>query len=667
MRLLLIVLLLSGATLKAQQLLPQPQQVNLTNGIFKINPQTKFRLKNNAPKLKAYTERFIQRLQFKSETFFTTSTLQDTANQHEILITAETIVDTLNINTNESYELVITENQIQLKAQTNIGAYRGLETLLQMVSFTTKNGAYFKTGTIKDEPRFKWRGLLIDVCRHWIPASVIKRNIDAMAAVKLNVLHLHLTEDQGFRIESKKFPKLHQQGSNGKYFTQHEIKNIVEYANARGIRVVPELDIPGHVTSWLVGHPELAAVNKNYKTETGFGVFNPSLNPAEESTYNFLDTLLTEISNLFPDEYFHIGGDENNGKHWDTNKKIQRFKLKNELNSNEELQAYFNGRVLNILQRNQKKMIGWDEILTPQLPKSIAIQSWRGKQSMITAAQQGYPSILSNGFYLDKVYPLEQYYANNPLPDNIPLSEKEKTLILGGEATMWSELVDESNIESRIWPSCLAIAERLWSSEEDCNVKELYKKVPKISAGLQEFGLQHLNFQKAKLALISKNTNINPALPFIQALEPVKGYKRHQLLKGTPKYNTQAPFNRLADALYTESFTARSFNQLMLKNCSAEGLCKKQKEIKQHLASWLKASENFQKITATSKTLQEVQQLAYKVQELCELSWRKVNSPSELSETENDRAIQLIKEIEALKITVQFAPIQGIKVIFPKD
>lgn len=667
MRLFIIAITLLSFNTNAQYLLPQPKSVVQGNGKFKITEQTKVRIKGNSKNLEEYSQRFLQRLQFKSEIDFETTSLQDTASLNEILITIKSDVDTISIQTNESYKLTISQNKITLQAITNIGAYHGLETLLQLIQRNRTDGAFFKETTINDEPRFPWRGLLIDVCRHWVPVHIIKRNLDAMAAVKMNVLHLHLTEDQGFRIESKKFPKLHLLGSNGNFYTQSEIKSIVTYAHARGIRVIPEFDIPGHTTSWLVGHPELASIKKEYKIETGFGVFNPSLNPAEESTYDFLDTLITEMCELFPDAYFHIGGDENNGKDWDNNKKIQKFKLKNELNSNTELQAYFNKRIASILKRNNKQMIGWDEILNPNLPKSIVIQSWRGKKSMISAAQKGFPSILSNGYYLDKVESMKTYYLNDPLPANTNLTDQEQKLILGGEATMWSELVDASNIESRIWPSSLAIAERLWSQQKNCDLKSLYLKAPMISSGLQEFGLQHLSFQKSKLALISKGAELSKALPFLNALEPLKGYKRHQVLKGTPKYKTTAPLNRLADACLVESFTAYKFNQLINQHCLANGKCKNNKEIKHWLASWLKASESFLKISNQAQTFQEIEGLALNVQELCELAWRKVNSPSEISESENDRAIALIEIIEGLKLEIQFAPIKGIKKIFPQD
>ena len=195
---------------------------------------------------------------------------------------------------------------------------------------------------IQDQPRFPWRGLMIDIARHYQPPEVLKRNLDAMAAVKLNVFHWHLTEDQGFRVESKKFPKLHTMGSDGFFYTQDQVREIIAYAAERGIRVIPEFDIPGHATSWLVGHPELGSAPGPYKIERGAGIFEPALDPTRDQTYKFLDGFLGEMAALFPDAYMHIGGDENEGKQWDRNPQIQAFMKAKGIKDNHALQAYFN-------------------------------------------------------------------------------------------------------------------------------------------------------------------------------------------------------------------------------------------------------------------------------------------------------------------------------------
>jgi hexosaminidase len=199
--------------------------------------------------------------------------------------------------------------------------------------------------SIQDRPRFRWRGLLIDSARHFQPLDVIRRNLDAMAAVKLNVLHWHLSDNQGFRIESKRYPKLHGLGSDGHYYTQDEVRGVIAYAQARGIRVVPEFDMPGHGTSWLVGHPELGSAPGPYAIERKPGVMDPTLDPTREEVYRFLDRFLGEMAALFPDAYLHIGGDENEGKHWAANPRIQAFMQRaHGLQDKHALQAYFNRR-----------------------------------------------------------------------------------------------------------------------------------------------------------------------------------------------------------------------------------------------------------------------------------------------------------------------------------
>ena len=663
MKYAIIVFLFISSFSNGQHFLPQPKEVNFYEGQFFITSNIKVRVANPSLNLNNYAKRFIRRLQYNSGINLLHHDIQDTISSYEIVIKTNSSLENIQIESNESYDIKVTSNKVYISAENNIGAYRGMETLLQLIT-TSKKSSFFKNCHIIDEPRFRWRGLLIDVCRHWIPPHIVKRNIDAMAAVKMNTLHLHLTDDQGFRIESKKFPKLHELGNDGNYYTQEEIKDIIHYANERGIRIVPEFDVPGHITSWLVGYPKLGSANQEYALTSNYGVFSTSLNPTEEYTYQFLDTLLTEMCQLFPDTFFHIGGDENNGVDWDQNKKIQKFMIKMELKNNRDLQAFFNSKILSILTRNKKRMIGWDEIYNTTLPKSVVIQSWRGKESISSNSKSGFPSILSNGYYLDKTYKLKDYYKNDPLPKGINLNENEKKLILGGEATMWSEIVDQTTIESRIWPSTLAIAERLWSSPENCNTENFYKKAPFVSIKLQEFGLTHLSYQDALLGLMSNASMIQNWKAFVSASEPIRGYKRHEFLKKTLQYKTTTPLNRLADACYVESFTARKFNTIVNKSCKEGGFCQHRKVIKYWLATWAQSAEHFQSISNTSPALSEAHELASKVQEICELAWRKVNSPSELSERENQRAKKLISTIDSFNLDIYFAPIDGIKVLF---
>ncbi|MBV9343295.1 MAG: family 20 glycosylhydrolase, partial [Acidobacteria bacterium] len=314
----------------------------------------------------------------------------------------------------ESYALKVTTSRAQLSAPTTLGIIRGLATFLQLVAITPQ-GFAVPSVNIKDQPRFPWRGLLVDSSRHFMPLEVIKRNLDGMAAVKLNVFHWHLSDYQGFRLESRRFAKLQELGSDGFYYTQDEVREIVQYAADRGIRVVPEFDMPGHSTSWFVGYPELASAPGPYSLERRWGVFDPAMDPSRESTYRFLDQFIGEVAKLFPDAFFHIGGDEVNGKQWDANPKIHEFMRAHGLNNNADLQAYFNTRLEKIVAKHGKVMEGWDEILRPDLPKNIVIQSWRGQQSLADAVRQGYRGLLSSGYYLDLMSPAAAHYAVDPL------------------------------------------------------------------------------------------------------------------------------------------------------------------------------------------------------------------------------------------------------------
>lgn len=657
--LVIIILIVSNFCHAQSNLLPQPNSIKLKGGNFQITNNTIVYSKNASPELDQYINRFIARLQNRSNLFFKTPFTQDTIGKNSIQIEVEQTLDSLYVNIDESYSLEVTSTQVNLKANNNIGAYRGLETLLQLVNAKGKN-VHIPNLSIQDQPRFPWRGLMIDVCRHWMPIEVIKRNIDAMAAVKMNVLHLHLTEDQAFRIESKIYPKLHELGNDGNYFSQEQIKSIVQYAFDRGIRVVPEFDIPGHATSWAVGYPELMSIKKDNKLETNYGVFNPTFNPTKEETYFFFSQFIQEMSALFPDAYFHIGGDENNGKQWKENDKIQDFMEDHNLADNHALQAYFNQRIQAILKENNKRMVGWDEIYQPSISKEIVIQSWRGKESLYKTAQSGYPGILSNGYYLDKVFTAKKYYENDPIPFGTELPDSTKKQILGGEATMWSELVNQKTVDSRIWPVTAAIAERLWSNTENCNTAKLYQKLPVISAQLEEHGLQHLNYQPALLRQMSGLTSVENILDYVRLFEPIRGYKRHRFIK----YKTHYPLSRFVDACYTESYSSIQLKTLAETNCVRPGVCRNRDKIKSFLRKSIRSNEAFLSVADQSRAFMEVKPLAFKTLELMELAWEKINSPKEFNDQKTERAIQLIEAIKQYNLDCQFSAITGLEILF---
>ncbi|SEA20829.1 family 20 glycosylhydrolase [Alkalimonas amylolytica] len=320
------------------------------------------------------------------------------------------------LHQDESYLLRVDGSGIQLNANTHLGILHGLETVLQLAAMNN----YLPAVLIKDSPRFAWRGLLLDPARHFLPVETIKRQLDAMAAAKLNVLHWHLTDDQGWRLESKRFPKLHQVAGTDGYYTQDEIRSIVHYAAKRGIRVVPEIDVPGHTTALGAAYPELMAMPGPATPETHWGIHPAVLDPTNDEVFVFLRQLLEEVTTLFPDAYLHIGGDEVLPDHWQQNPAIRAFKQQHGFADHLALQSWFNQQLLAILTALDRRMIGWDEILTPDLPASSLVQSWRGLDSVVEAAQAGHDVILSTGYYLDQPQFASFHYRMDPLPGASP-------------------------------------------------------------------------------------------------------------------------------------------------------------------------------------------------------------------------------------------------------
>ena len=507
----------------------------------------------------------------------------------------------------ESYTLDVTPGGAKLHAANPLGVFHGLQTFLQLIAISP-DGFSVPAVHIEDRPRFPWRGLMIDSGRHFIPMEVIKRNLDGMEAVKMNVFHWHLSDNQGFRTESRKFPKLHEQGSDGLYYTQEEIRDVVEYARDRGIRVVPEFDMPGHSTAWFVGHPELASGSGPYQVERKWGVFDPAMDPTDEKTYKFLNEFIGEMARLFPDQFFHIGGDEVNGKEWDANPKIQAFKKSHKIKDNAGLQAYFSGRVQDLVAKHKKTPVGWDEVLVPGVPKTIVIQSWRGVDALAAAAKDGYRGILSNGYYLDLGWSAARHYAMDPLGGPAAaLTPEQKQLILGGESCIWSEYVNAENIDSRIWPRNAAVAERLWSPDGTSDVASMYQRMETESARLEWLGLTHLSYQRVMLQRIAGSwspAEFDALRALAQALEHEKDYAREASASAPPTSVT--PLNRLVDAVYPESDVARRFSQATDLFVGSSCLDRvKEAEIRMHLAEWMTVDERLQALAQRSLLVNE--------------------------------------------------------------
>jgi hexosaminidase len=542
--------------------MPVPAKVTRGDGSFDIGADFSVAVEGSGatPRLRGGVWRLLRRLSDRSGLFFPPATFLDLDDHGDAeLVIAVARAGMLELGEDESYRLIVSASGVRLEAETDIGALRGLETLLQLVVLD-RNGVRLPAVTIDDAPRFPWRGLMIDSSRHFMPVEVVKRNLDGMAAVKLNVLHWHLVDDQGFRVECLAYPKLHELGSDGFYYTRAQIREVIDHAAERGIRVVPEFDLPGHATAWVTAYPELGSAPGPYEIERFWGIHDPTVNPIREETYRFLDTFFAEMAELFDDEFMHIGGDENNGVHWSGNPEIAAYMAEHGYRDILDLQRYFNERVLEIFTKHGKRMVGWDEILQEGLPTSIVIQSWRGRESLYEAARGGYAGILSNGYYIDLIQPTEFHYLNDPLPSDAPITPEERRLILGGEATMWAEFVTPETVDSRIWPRTAAIAERFWSSGDVIDVRDMYRRMDRISLLLEELGLQHEKNRPMMLRRLCQCRDTAALEVLLGAVEPVKIYNRNRLRADTPHPYTQlSPLTRLVDAAWPDAEPAREF------------------------------------------------------------------------------------------------------------
>ena len=566
----LFALISSAATAHAPQSPPAPSPINLMPLPVKVMPAAGRLMVMqtfsvaiagyNEPRLEHAAQRFLRDLG-RQTGYFLSERLGDAAHATLAIRADHGSEPVQDLAEDESYVLEVTSAGAKLTAANPLGVMHGLQTFLQLVE-VVPDGYAAPAIHIEDTPRFPWRGLSLDVSRHFISMPVLQRNVDALAAVKMNVLHLHLSDDQGFRLQSREFPQLQDLGSDGMYYSQAEMRELIAYASDRGIRIVPEFDMPGHSTAWFVGYPELSSGPGPYQIERRWGIFDPAMDPTRESTYKLLDKFIAEMASIFPDRYFHIGGDEVNGKQWDANAKIHEFMRAHNLKSNQELQQYFTVRVEKIVSKHHKSMVGWDEILTPGMPKDVVIQSWRGQESLAEAAKQGYRGILSSGYYLDAIQPAAQHYLVDPLSGpGAMLTPAQQKLILGGEACMWEEFASDESVESRIWPRAAAVAERLWSPQQVQDVNSMYRRMAAVSAQLEQLGLTHRSVSVKMLARLAGTDDIAALEVLARTAQPAGvSIRETEAEKAGGIQTSDVPLNRMVDAISPESEEARKFS-----------------------------------------------------------------------------------------------------------
>jgi len=513
---------------------------------------------------------------------------------HFMVQTAGPSAPVQQLGEDESYHLEVSTTDVQLTAANPIGVLRGLQTLLQLVRITPR-GFSVPVVRIDDEPRFPWRGLLIDSGHRFVPIPALKRNLDGMEAVKLNVFHWRFADNQGFHVESKKFPLLQEKGSGGFYYSQDEVREIIAYARDRGIRVVPEFDMPCHTTSWFLGYPDLASDQDPSHSS--------AIDPTRESTYKFLGRFISEMAALFPDSYFHSGGDECDVKEWEGNPRIQEFMWAHGIKDGAALQVLFTTKIQKIIASQKKIMVGWDEVLQPDTPKDVVIQSWRGAETLAEAGRKGYRSVLSSGYYIDLNQSAAEHYLVDPLgAAAATLTPDQKALVLGGEATMWTDIVSHENMDNRIWPRTAAIAERLWSPQQIQDVDSMYRRLAIVSQKLGYYGLRHRLITDEMLQRMSGDPDPVPLKVLASVVQPPRLYERQELRT----FTDSTPLNHLDDAVPPESDMAREFNEIAKRIASGKATPQDWQQAREWLVLWRDNDAKLQPLLQRSYLTQDL-------------------------------------------------------------
>ena len=496
--------------------IPKPLSLVQNEGSFKVTKSTKFYA--STPEAKTIATFFASKIE--SSTGYDLAISEEEVSSNAIALLID---NSLEVN-DEGYTLDATDKLVSIKAKTAKGLFYGMQTLMQLLpaeieSTTVVNGIAWTLPcvTIKDEPRFAYRGIMLDPCRHFIPVENIKKQLDVLALFKINQFHWHLTEDQGWRIEIKKYPKLTEIGSKrvdgegteyGGFYTQEQIKEVVAYASERFINVIPEIELPGHALAAISAYPELSCKGDSLSPRIIWGVEEDVYCAGKEETFKFLEDVISEVVTLFPGEYFHIGGDECPKVRWEKCPLCQKRMRENKLKNEHELQSYFVQRIEKVLASHGKKMIGWDEILEGGLAPSATVMSWRGEDGGIAAASMDHDVIMtpgSNGMYLDhyqgdsKIEPvaiggytlLEKTYSYNPVPDTL-VGLGKSNFVKGVQGNIWSEYMYTTDLmEYRIYPRILAVAEIGWTPLEGKDYKDFERRIDNALVRLDCHGINY--------------------------------------------------------------------------------------------------------------------------------------------------------------------------------
>jgi hexosaminidase len=498
-------------------LIPYPQSVIMQEGKFLI-PETLI-LNDKLPKEE--TEYFKKRL--GSQVKFQSSSSTEKAHVMHMLVPQPKIP--LNPEEDkEKYTIYISPKRIFISSYTKQGYFLALQTLIQLFE-EYRDSKEIPAMEINDQPKFAWRGMHLDVCRHFFSVEEVKQYIDYLAMYKLNTFHWHLTDDQGWRMEIKKYPKLTEIGSKRKesmigayvdntfdgkpygpyFYTQDQIKEVVKHAQQRHITIVPEIEMPGHALAALSAYPELACTKGPFEAATKWGVFDDVFCPKEE-TFTFLENVLDEVIALFPSEYIHIGGDECPKTRWKECAHCQELIKKNNLKDEHGLQSYFIQRIEKYINKKGRKIIGWDEILEGGLAPNAAVMSWTGINGGIEAAKSGHFAVMTPGSYcyfdhyqgdpqsepnaFGGFTPLDKVYSYNPVPEE--LNAEQAKYILGVQANLWTEYIsDFKQVQYMIFPRIMALSEVAWGTADSKNYKDFENRVVHQFATLDKMKINY--------------------------------------------------------------------------------------------------------------------------------------------------------------------------------
>jgi hexosaminidase len=508
-------------------IIPKPMEVSSSDGTFLITSATRIVVDKNAEQVAAFLKDLLSStMDLKVELVESPA---ESAGPDTILLALSDSDDALGP---EGYELHVTPAGTTVRAPRAAGLFYGVQTFRQLLPpdvekrESTSATLEIPAVAIKDKPRFAWRGLHLDVGRHFFPISFVKKYIDLLALHKMNVFHWHLTEDQGWRIEIKKYPKLTEIGSKRKasplaadrytvdgipyegFYTQDEIREVVEHAESRFVQVLPEIEMPGHTVSALAAYPELGCTGGPYKVRAFWGIEEDVYCAGSEKVFEFLEDVLTEVMALFPGRYIHIGGDESPKASWRKCEKCQKRIAEERLKNEDELQSYFIRRIENFLTANGRRLIGWDEILEGGLAPDATVMSWRGMGGGIEAASQGHDVVMCplNYTYFDYyqsedhkseppaiggLTPLETVYELDPV--STELSEDAAKHILGAQGQLWTEFIaEEDHLEYMAYPRACALAEVLWTNKGLCDYGDF---IERLSSHLQRLKNLNVNFR----------------------------------------------------------------------------------------------------------------------------------------------------------------------------